>query len=73
MREAEIMLACVRWYLCYELSYRDLEELMLERGGQLDHTTIDRWVQRYTPELEKRCRSHLNGTTDSRRVDETSV
>jgi hypothetical protein len=48
------------------LSYRDLEEIMWERGLQVDHTTIYRWVQRYAPELEKRCRPHLKATTDSR-------
>jgi transposase-like protein len=46
---------------------------MLERGLHVDHTTIYRWVQRYAPELEKRCRPHLKGTTDSWRVDETYV
>ncbi|GHO47216.1 hypothetical protein KSX_53790 [Ktedonospora formicarum] len=46
---------------------------MLERGLHVDHTTMYRWVQRYAPELEKRCRPHLKGTTDSWRVDETSV
>src|SRR5258708_23083261 len=71
--EAEIILVYVRWYLRYALSYRDLEELMLERGVQVDHTTIYRWVQRYAPELEKRCRPHLKGATDSWRVDETYV
>jgi transposase, IS6 family len=71
--EAEIMLCCVRWYLRYALSYRDLEELMAERGLSVDHTTIYRWVQRYAPELEKRCRPHLKRTTDSWRVDETYV
>ena len=71
--EAEIILLCVRWYLRYALSYRDLEEMMLERGLQVDHTTIYRWVQRYAPELEKRCRPHLKATTDSWRVDETYV
>ena len=54
-------------------AYRDLEEMMLERGLQVDHTTIYRWVQRYAPELEKRCRPHLKATTDSWRVDETSI
>src|SRR5947207_10735409 len=48
--EAEIILLCVRWYLRYSLSYRDLEEMMLERGLQVDHTTIYRWVQCYAPE-----------------------
>ena len=71
--EANIILLCVRWYLRYALSYRDLEEMMRERGLQVDHTTIYRWVQRYAPELEKRCRPHLKVTTDSWRVDETYV
>ena len=71
--EAEIILLCVRWYLRYSLSYRDLEEIMLERGLHVDHTTIYRWVQRYAPELDKRCRPHLKATTDSWRVDETYV
>jgi transposase-like protein len=71
--EAEIVLLCVRWYLRYALSYRDLEEIMVERGLSVDHTTIYCWVQRYAPELEKRCRPHLKGTTDSWRVDETYV
>ena len=63
----------MRWYLRYSLSYRDLEEMMLERGLHVDHTTIYRWVQGYAPELEKRCRPHLKATTDSWRVDETYV
>src|SRR5947207_15147800 len=71
--ESEIILLCVRWYLRYSLSYRDLEEMMRERGLHVDHTTIYRWVQRYAPELEKRCRPHLKATTDSWRVDETYV
>ena len=69
--EAEIILLCVRWYLRYSLSSRDLEEMMLERGLQVDHTTIYRWVQYYALELEKRCRPHLKATNDSWRVDET--
>ena len=71
--EAEIILLCVRWYLRYALSYRDLEEIMQERGLSVDHTTIYRWVQRYAPELEKRCRLHLKTTNDSWRVDETYI
>jgi transposase, IS6 family len=55
------------------LGYRDLEELMRERGFHIDHTTIYRWVQQYAPELERRCRPHLKGTNDSWRVDETYV
>jgi IS6 family transposase len=71
--EAEIILLCVRWYLRYSLSYRDLEEMMRERGLSVDHTTMYRWVQHYAPELDKRCRPHLKATTDSWRVDETSI
>ena len=63
----------MRWSLRSALSYRDLEEMMAERGLSVDHTTIYRWVQRYAPEIEKRCRPHLKTTTDSWRVDETSV
>ena len=71
--EAEIILLCVRWYLRYSLSYRDLEEMMAERGLRVDHTTIYRWVQRYAPELEKRCRPHLKACNDSWKVDETYI
>lgn len=63
----------VRWYLRYALSYRDVEELMHERGLSVDHTTVFRWVQRYAPELDKRCRPALNVTTDSYWVDETYI
>jgi transposase, IS6 family len=71
--ESEIILLCVRWYLRYALSYRDLEEMMDERGLSLDHTTIYRWVQAYAPELEKRIRSHLRLANGSYRVDETYI
>jgi transposase, IS6 family len=71
--EGQIILLCVRWYLRYCLSYRDLEEMMAERGLQVDHTTIYRWVQKYAPELEKRCKPHLKQTNGSWRVDETYI
>lgn len=71
--EAEIILLCVRWYVRYPLSYRQLEEMLQERGLAVDHTTMYRWVQRYAPELDRRCRSHLKTTTDSWRVDETYI
>lgn len=71
--ESAIILLCVRWYLRYPLSYRDLEEMLLERESKIDHTTISRWVQHYAPELERRCRPHLQATNDSWRVDETYV
>ena len=48
------MVLCVRWYLSFKLSYRDLVAMMGERGISLVHTTILRWVQHYTPEFEKR-------------------
>ncbi len=71
--ETEIILLCVRWYLRYSLSYRDLEEMMRERGLLVDHSTIYRWVQRYAPELDQRCRPHLKACNDSWRVDETYI
>jgi transposase, IS6 family len=71
--EAGIILLCVRWYLRYSLSYRDVEEMMRERGLHVDHTTIYRWVQCYAPELEQRCKPHLKATNDSWRVDETYI
>jgi transposase, IS6 family len=71
--ESEIILLCVRWYLRYALSYRDLEGMMVERGLTVDHSTIYRWVQRYAPELEKRCRPHLKACNDSWKVDETYI
>src|SRR5467141_1063703 len=50
-----IVILCVRWYLRYKLSLRDLVEMMAERGLSMAHTTIMRWVQRYAPEFEKSC------------------
>ena len=71
--QSDIILLGVRWYARYPLSYRDLEEMMLERSLHVDHTTIDRWVQQYAPELERRCQSYLKPETDSWRVDETYI
>jgi transposase, IS6 family len=48
---AEVILLAVRWYLRFGLSYRDLEELLAERGIDVDHVTVYRWVQRFTPQL----------------------
>jgi hypothetical protein len=64
--QPEIILLTVRWYLRYSLSYRDLEEMMAERGLSVDHTTIYRWVQEYAPEIDKRSRPYLE--TISNRV-----
>jgi transposase-like protein len=69
--EAEIIILCVRWYLRFGLSFRNLEELMVERKLSVDHVTIWRWVQRYAPELNRRCRPELRMTNRSWRVDET--
>lgn len=69
----EIILLNVRWYCRYPLSYGDLEEMMTERGIEVDHSTINRWVLDYAPELDKRIRPHLNPTNDSWRVDETYI
>ena len=69
--EAEIIVLCVRWYLRYPLSFRQLEEIMAERNLNVDHVTIWRWVQRYGPELNRRCRPELRNTNRSWRVDET--
>ena len=69
----EIILLNVRWYCRYALSYRDLEEMMAERGIKVDHSTINRWVLKYAPELDKRIRPHLKQTNDSWRVDETYI
>ena len=71
--QAEIILLSTLWYLRYSLSYRDLEEMMSERGLSVDHTTIKRWVQKFAPELGKCSRPHLKPTNDSWRVDETHV
>jgi transposase-like protein len=68
--QAEIILLGVRWYLRYALNSRDLEEIMLERGLHVDHTTMYRWAQQDALEIGKRCRPHLKGVTDSWRVDE---
>lgn len=71
--QPEIILLNVRWYCRYALSYRDLEEMMAERWLSVDHSTINRWVLQYGPELDKRCRPHLRPTNDSWKVDETYV
>src|SRR5271157_5496205 len=66
--EPGLILCAVRWYLRYSLSLRDIEELLEERGLNVDHTTVWRWVQCYGPELEQRLRQHLKPTNKSWRV-----
>ena len=69
----EIILLCVRWYCKYGISYRDLAEMMSERGVRVSPSTIFRWVQRYAPEIEKRVRPYQGHRSGSWRVDETYV
>ncbi|MEJ8852848.1 IS6 family transposase, partial [Variovorax rhizosphaerae] len=71
--EREIIVLCVRWYLRFKLSLRDLVEMMAERGLALAHTTIMRWVQRFVPEFEKRWNRFARKAGRSWRVDETYV
>ena len=71
--EDVVIVLCVRWYLRYSLSYRDLEEMMTERGLSIDHVTIWRWVQRYAPILNQRIRRELRRPNRSWRIDETYV
>jgi transposase-like protein len=62
----------VRWYLAYNLSYRGLQAMIVERGIELAHTTIMRWVQRYVPAFEKCWRRYARPVGASWRVDERS-
>ena len=69
-----IILMAVRWYVAYSLSYRDIEEMMLERGVLVDHSTINRWVIRYAPQLELEFRKkHKRKAGTSWRMDETYI
>ncbi len=70
---AEIILRCVRWDLSYPLSYRQVAEMVNERGIDVHHTTVYRWVQDYAPEIDKCCRLSLRLTNDSLQVDETYI
>lgn len=71
--DSSIIILCVRWYVIYKLSYRDLRDMMTERGIDLAHTTILRWVQRYVPEFEKKWSRFTRPVGTSWRVDETYV
>jgi transposase-like protein len=71
--DAEIIELCVRWYITYRLSYRDLVAMMAERGIVVSHTTIHRWVIRYVPEFEKRWNRFARPVNRSWRVDETYI
>jgi transposase-like protein len=71
--DRSVILLCVRWYLAYNLSLRNLEEMMAERGISVDHATIHRWVTRYSPELLKRFNSRKKVVTSRWHIDETYI
>ena len=71
--DREVIILCVRWYLGYELSFRDLVEMMAERELDLAHTTILRWVRRFAPEFIKRWNRFGRSAGRSWRVDETYI
>ena len=71
--DTEIIVLCVRWYITYRLSYRDLVAMMAERGVIISHTTIMRWVIRYVPEFAKRWNRFARSIGSSWRVDETYI
>lgn len=71
--EAWLIVQAVTWYLRYPLSYRDLEEMFRERGFEVDHSTINRWVLAYAPMIEKRLRQFRRPHCGSVRIDETYV
>ena len=71
--DQEIIVLCVRWYLAFKLSSRDLVQMMAERGIGLAHTTILRWVERYVPKFEKRWKRYALSVGNSWRVDETYI
>lgn len=71
--EAWVIVQAVTWYLRYPLSYRDLEEMFRERGFEVDHSTINRWVLVYAPIIERRLRRFRRPHCGSVRIDETYV
>ena len=69
----DVIVLAVRWYLRFALSYRDVEELLAERGLDVDHVTVYRWVQRFTPMLAEAARPCRHAIGDRWQVDETYV
>ena len=69
----DLILVCIRWYAAYPLSYRHLEEMMQERGVNVDHSTINRWAIRFLPLLEKAFRKYKRPVGVSWRMDETYI
>ena len=68
-----VILMAIRWYLAYALSYRDIEELLSERGLRVDHATINRWVVEYSPQLASAFKASKKPVKSSWRMDETDV
>ena len=71
--ERDIILGGVRWYIAYPISYRQLEEMMQERGVEVDHSSLNRWVIKYTPALDKAFRQRKRSVGTSWRLDETYI
>jgi transposase-like protein len=71
--DRSVILLCVRWYLAYALSLRDLKEMMAERGISVDHTTIHRWVVRFSPVLLKRFNRRKRSVGSKWHMDETYI
>ena len=71
--ERDIILWGVRWYVAYPISYRQLEEMMQERGVEVDHSSLNRWVIKYTPALDKAFRQRKRSVGTSWRLDETYI
>jgi putative transposase len=68
-----VILLCVRWYLAYNLSLRDLEEMMAERGLSVDHSTVHRWVVHFSPQLLERFNRRKRSVTGKWHMDETYI
>jgi transposase-like protein len=71
--DRSVILLCIRWYLAYNLSLRNLEEMMAERGIEVDHATVGRWVVHYSPELLERFNRHKRPVSRKWHVDETYI
>ncbi len=67
---SEVILETARYYIAYKLSYREIEEIQLERRVVVGHATINRWVIKFTPALEHRARRRKKPVSDSWRMDE---
>ena len=71
--QSEVILQNLRWYTRYAITYRDIVEMMAERGIKVTHTTIMRWIHEYSPKFNKRLRRKLKPTGDSWKLDESYV